>query len=98
MSLIARKCPGCGPYGGPHLEGCPKGDHAVYNRDMKDDQSGTCVPPNASNKSIELPIPQCTCGKLTGKHATTCPCAIPGVDVLHFVTGMTVAPKEFITE
>src|SRR5271166_1063564 len=63
----------------------------VYNEDMIDDRSGTCVPPGALNKSIELPEPVCSCGFIDGKHAAGCPCAVPGVDVPHFVTGTSVA-------
>src|SRR5271165_2031428 len=87
MSLVPHSCPGC-LYGGSHLEDCPNRNHptAVYNEAMKDDHmSGTCVPPGAGNESIVLP-------KVDGP--------IPGVDVPHFVTGMTVAkdPSEQLLE
>ncbi len=82
MSLVARACPGCSLTGGPHFEGCPNGDRSVYNEIMKDDLTGTYVPSNVQNESIVLP-------KVDGP--------ISGVDVSHFVTGMTVA-KDWITE
>lgn len=82
MSIKPLVCPGC-MYGGDHLKGCPNDQPKVYTESMKDDHlSGTCVPPGAGNESIVLP-------KVDGP--------IPGVDVPHFVTGMTVA-KEYVTK